>query len=146
MLCCVWKSVFIAPDPHSHPSRDFQTWGSDPLRLCSCSSHGEATWQNAVGKEGVQSWHGSEEHLLSPPTRGASEHDPEQADPSLGRQCPKAQQDSEPKSKQGAARQKPPAQNQQSGGRPQPARQTQDCLKGGRKPTSCLWVSGKGQS
>lgn len=144
MLCCAWKSVFIAPDPHPH-RQDFQTWGSDPSCLCSCSSHGEVTWQNAVGKEGVQSWHGSEEHPLSSPTGGASEHDPEQADPSLGRQCPEAQQDSEPKSKQEAARQ-PPAQNQQSGGRPRPARQTQDCLKGGRKPTSCLWVSGTGQS
>lgn len=28
---------------------------------------------------------------------------------------------------------------------PWPARQTQDCLQGERKATSCLWVSGKGR-
>lgn len=47
------------------------------------------------GKEGFQSWPGSEEHLTTPPIGGASEQDSQQAHPSLGHQCPKAQEDSE---------------------------------------------------
>ena len=47
-----------------------------------------------VRKEVFQSWPGSKEHLAPPPIGGAGECDPEQANPSLGQQCPKTQQDS----------------------------------------------------
>lgn len=47
-----------------------------------------------MGKEGFQSWPGSAEPLAPPPVRGAGDRDPEQAKPSPGHQCPKAQEDS----------------------------------------------------
>ncbi|KAJ8791688.1 hypothetical protein J1605_020410 [Eschrichtius robustus] len=60
-------------------------------------------WGDVVGKEGFQSRPGSEEHLAPPPTGGAVDRDPEQADPRPNHQGPEAQQESESKSKQEAA-------------------------------------------
>lgn len=89
-----------------------------------------------VGKEGFQSWPDSAEPLTPPPVRGAGERDPEQAKPSPGHQCPKAQEDSyhikfEDQSLQLKI-------NTMGVALAWPGKQ--DCLHRERKTTSCLWV------
>ena len=92
-----------------------------------------------VGKEGFQSRPGSEEHLAPPPTGGAVDRDPEQADPRPDHQGPEAQQESESKSKQEAAPgrgESPSSADSAEEESPQPARQTKDCLRGERRATA----------
>lgn len=98
---------------------------------------------------GVGGRRGSGPHLAqrntcTPPTGGAREHDLEQADPSVGHQCPDTQQDS--KAKQEAAPRQGKSLQLSRITEQVPARQTKDCLQGERKATSCLRVSGKGWS
>lgn len=86
----------------------------------------------------------AQRNTCTPPTGSAHEHDLEQADPSIGHQCPDTQQDS--KAKQEAAPRQGKSLQLSRITKQVPARQTQDCLQGERKATSCLWVSGKGWS
>lgn len=86
----------------------------------------------------------AQRNTCTPPTGGAQEHGLEQADPRVGHQCPDTQQDS--KAKQEAAPRQGKSLQLSRITEQVPARQTQDCLQGERKATSCLRVSGKGWS